>query len=104
MAKTIFDGKRAGEIRTLTFDFGAQLAAAEAISTQSVAATVWTGTDASPSAVISGSASLSGSVVSQKVTGGTAGNIYNLICTVTTSAGQTLKIAGLLAILPEQVG
>jgi hypothetical protein len=40
--------------------------------------------------------------VSQKVTGGTAGNIYNLICTITTSAGQTLKISGLLAILPEQ--
>ena len=104
MAKTVFDGKRAGEVKTLTFDFGSQLAASETISTQSVAATVWTGTDASPSGVISGSATASGSVVSQKVTSGTAGNVYNLICTVTTSTSQTLKIAGLLAILPEQVG
>lgn len=103
MAKTVFDSKRAGEVWTLQFDFGTQLASGESISTQAVAATVWTGVDASPSAVISGSATASGSVVSQKATGGTAGNIYNLICTVTTSAGQTLKIVGLLAILPEQV-
>lgn len=103
MTKAIFDAKRAGETRLLTFDFGSMLAASETLSTYSTAATVYTGTDASPSAVISGSASVSGSVVSQKVTGGTAGNIYNLICTVTTSASQTLKVAGLLAILPEQV-
>jgi len=103
MTKAIFEGKRAGETRLLAFDFGSLLAASETISTQTVAATVYTGTDASPSGVISGSATASGSVVSQKVTGGTAGNIYNLICTVTTSASQTLKIAGLLAILPEQV-
>jgi hypothetical protein len=102
MAKTVFEGKRAGEVRTLTFDFANLLATAETISTQSVAATVYTGTDAAPSNVISGSASASNSIVSQKVTGGTAGNIYNLICTITTSAGQTLKISGLLAILPEQ--
>ena len=101
MTKTVFEGKRAGEIRTLTFDFANLLATAETISTQSVAATVYTGTDA-PSGVISGSASVVNSIVSQKVTGGTAGNIYNLICTITTSAGQTLKISGLLAILPEQ--
>ena len=103
MTKAIFEGKRAGETRLLAFDFGSLLAAGETVSTQTVAATVYTGTDASPSGVISGSATASGSVVSQKVTGGTAGNIYNLICTITTSAGQTLKIAGLLAILPEQV-
>lgn len=103
MTKAIFEGKRAGETRLLAFDFASLLAASETVSTQSVAATVYTGTDASPSAVISGSATASGSVVSQKVTGGTAGNIYNLICTITTSAGQTLKLAGLLAILPEQV-
>jgi hypothetical protein len=103
MTKAIFEGKRAGETRLLAFDFGSLLASSETISTQSVAATVYTGTDASPSGVISGSATASGSVVSQKVTGGTAGNIYNLICTVTTSTSQTLKIAGLLAIIPEQV-
>lgn len=103
MTKAIFEGKRAGETRLLAFDFAPLLASGETLSTQSVAATVYTGTDASPSGVISGSATASGSVVSQKVAGGTAGNIYNLICTVTTSTGQTLKIAGLLAILPEQV-
>lgn len=103
MTKAIFGGKRAGETRLLAFDFAPLLASGETLSTQSVAATVYTGTDASPSAIISGSASASGSVVSQKVTAGTAGNIYNLVCTVTTSAGQTLKLAGVLAILPDQV-
>jgi hypothetical protein len=93
--------KLASEVKTVTFDFTSMLAAGETISTQSCTATVYSGTDASPSAIISGSATASGAVASQKITGGTVGVIYSLACSITTSAGQTLKLAGFLAVLPD---
>lgn len=95
--------KLAGETATYQFDFSSWLAVGETISTQSVAASVYSGTDASPSSIISGSASASGAVVSQKITAGTVGVIYQLLCTITTSAGQTLQLAGYLAVIPAVV-
>ncbi len=95
--------KQAGETQTYQFDFSALLADGETISTQSVAASVYSGTDASPSAIISGSASASGDIVSQKITAGTEGVIYELTCTITTSAGQTLQLSGYLSLSPDLV-
>lgn len=94
-----FPSKLVAENATLPFDFASRLAAGETISTKSVAATVYTGTDASPSSIVSGSASSSGSIVSQLITAGTAGVIYLLTCTITTNAGQTLQLVGYLAVL-----
>ena len=93
----------AGEIKNLTFSFLSALAVAETISTQSVAATVFSGTDASPSDVVSGAASASGAVVTQTIdaTAAVAGVIYHLVCTITTSASQTLQAGGYLAIVPN---
>lgn len=93
--------KLAGEIVNVTFDFSSRLGIGETISTQTVTATVYSGTDASPSAIISGSASVSGAVVTQKLTGGVLGVLYKLLCAVTTSAGQTLQVAAFLAIAPD---
>jgi len=101
MNRVILAPKLQGETQTYTFDFASQLAVGETISTQSVAATVYSGTDASPSSIISGSASAAGTVVSQKLTAGTVGVIYTLVCTITTSASQTLQLAGYLAITPS---
>ena len=95
--------KLVGETATYQFDFSSLLAVGETISTQSVAATTYSGTDAAPSSIISGSASASGAVVSQKITAGTVGVIYQLTCTITTSAGQTLLLAGYLAVTPNTV-
>lgn len=91
--------KLAGERKLLCFPF--TLAVGETISTKSVAATVYSGTDASPSSLISGSATNNGSVVQQLVVGGTAGVIYYLLCTITTSLGQTLNLCGYLAVIPS---
>lgn len=88
-------------IRTQTFDFTSDLAVSETISTQVVTATTYSGTDASPSSLVSGSASKSGAIVSQLIdasAGGVLGVIYELKCVVTTSAGQTLEQVGYLAI------
>lgn len=102
MTRITIDGKAAGETRSEIFDFLSQLAVGETLSTASVVATVYSGTDASPSGVISGSASISGSQVSQKLTAGTLGVTYLLVCTVTTSASQTLSISAFLVIVPNQ--
>lgn len=93
-----------GEEQTVAFDFTSRLAVGETISTQVVAATVFSGTDASPSSLISGSASASGARVTQLIdasTGGVEGVVYELAATITTSAGQTLKSCGYLVIPPD---
>lgn len=101
MVRVTFPSLTVGELSMLTFPF--VLAVGETISTKSVAATVYSGTDPTPSNVISGSATSSGAVVSQKITGigAVLGVIYDLVCTITTSAGQTLQCGGYLAIVPS---
>lgn len=101
MNRVELPNKLAGDIKNYTFDFSGLLAVGETISTQSVAAGVYSGTDATPSAIISGAASASGAVVTQKITGGTVGVIYELTCTITTSTGETLLLSGLLAVTPS---
>lgn len=98
-----FPPKATGETVKLVFDFISRLAVGETISTQAVVATVWTGTDATPSAIVSGVASASGTKVTQAITGGTAGVVYKLVCTITTSASQTLSLTGLLAVLTDPI-
>lgn len=93
--------KLAGETKVYTFDFSSALANGETLSAPAVTASVYSGTDAAPSSLISGVASASGAVVSQKITGGTLGVLYELLCTVTTSLGQTLLLSGYIAIVPE---
>ena len=95
--------KLSGDTVTVQFDFASRLAVGETISTQSVACTVYSGTDASPSSMILGSASASGSIVSQKITAGTVGVVYSLACTITTSASQTLVMTGFMAVVPNAI-
>ena len=100
MSRVTFEGKLSAETVIETFDFTSRLAASETISTASVVCTVYSGTDASPSSVISGSATISGQKVTQKVTAGTEGVTYLLACTITTSLGQTLLLSAFLPIIP----
>ena len=95
--------KLVSEVKDYTFDFTSNLAVGETISTQVVVATTYSGTDASPSSTVSGAATASGAVVTQEVTAGTEGVIYKLVCTITTSTGQTLEQAGYLAVIPDVV-
>lgn len=98
--RTIFDGKASGATVNEVFDFLSLLAVGETISTASVGSVVYRGSDASPSAIVSGSASISGSKVTQAITAGTLGVTYLLACTVTTSGSQTLLLEGFLTIVP----
>ena len=96
-----FAPKLVGATRAVVFEFLGELAVGETVSTATVTAAVYSGTDASPSSLISGSASASGTQVSQKLTGGVEGVIYKLTCTITTSASNTLVKIGFLAVVPD---
>lgn len=97
-SRIVSPAKTVGETLTLSFPFQSQMGVGVTISTKAVAATVYSGTDSSPSSVISGSAGSSGQTVTQLVTGGVAGVIYLLICTITTSDSQTLTMSTFLAV------
>lgn len=100
--RVIFPPKYSGETKSLSVDFTSDLAASETISTKTCTASVYSGTDASPSSIINGSASSSGAVVTQSITAGTVGVIYLLLWTITTSASQTLVKESLLAVIANQ--
>jgi hypothetical protein len=78
------------------FNFAANLAPAETISSVSSVCTVYSGVDASPSSVLSGLPTFSGTIATQVVQGGVQGVIYNILVTAVTSLGQTLGLAGYL--------
>lgn len=101
--RVILPPKTVSEQILVPFDFTSRLAAGETISTKAVTCTTWSGTDASPSSMISGAATSSGSVVSQLVINGASGVTYYLLCTITTSLGQQLQLAGFLVVLPTPV-
>lgn len=99
--RVTFLPKLQGESRNYTFPFGALLANGETISTASVTAAVYSGTDASPSAIVNGAASISGQNVVQNFTAGVVGMLYQTKATITTSLGQTLNCVAFLAIEPD---
>jgi hypothetical protein len=85
-----------------TFDFTSQLAVGETLTTQAVTASVYSGLDPNPAALISGAASVVNlTQVQQLLTGGVVGVIYKLLCTVTTSLGQTLSQPAYQVIIPD---
>lgn len=101
MSRIVQVPKLSGEIKSYDWDFSSLLDVGETISTKSVTASVYSGTDASPSSIINGSATSSGNIVSQSITGGVVGVIYLLKCQITTSSSQTLQLTSFLAIQPD---
>lgn len=99
--RIVIQPKKQGSTIAQPFDFAGSLGATETISTQVVTATVWTGVDASPSAVINGAASSSGTKVTQSLTAGVVGVVYALVCKVTTSLSQTLEQSTYLAVISD---
>ena len=97
--KADFPPKLSGETKSFVFDFTSSLAIGETVSSASVVATVWSGNDPTPSGIVSGAASVSSPQVTQTITAGVVGTIYQLICSAVTSAGQTLLGYGLMTVL-----
>lgn len=98
-----FPAKVTSSTIILKADFAALVDVGVTLSAPVVTATVYSGTDASPSSIISGSASVSGTIVSQKITAGTEGVTYTLVWQATSSDGQTLIMTGFLVVVPNVV-
>lgn len=104
--RVVLQPKYAGDKLSILFDFTGQIAAfapAETIASQVTTCTVYSGTDPSPSAVISGTGSIAGPLVRQDVTAGVEGVIYSLRAEATTSGSHILVLTALLAVYPAQV-
>ena len=93
-----FSRKRIDEDKKLSWDFSNDMAAAETISTKAVTATVHSGTDANAQDIVSGSAAVSGQVVTQLIVDGVEGVTYLLEFEITTDQSQTLHGVALLEI------
>lgn len=100
-SRQVLEPKHVSEIISLVFDFASQLAVGETISSASTSSTVYSGTDPYASSVVTGSATISGTQVTQKVHDGAAGVTYLIACTAVTSTGETLTISGYLVVLPD---
>lgn len=100
-AREVFEIKPPTDTRRFYFDFAGDLAVGETITDATVTAAVWSGTDSNPSAIISGSATIDGSEVSNLITGGELGVTYRLLCTAETDEDQILTRSAYLSILRE---
>lgn len=89
MAK--FDAKDPDETYTVLFDFFELL---DSIDSASCAATVVTGTDTNPSAILIGLPQVSGTKVVQRVAGGLDDVQYRIRCMV-TSGPDTFVLTGI---------
>lgn len=83
-----FDPKRANEIEVFTVDFAALLPTSVTITSATWSISPVGGSDAQAASMIIGAASISGSLVSQKIGGGVPGLRYAPICTANFSDGQ----------------
>lgn len=85
MATQIYAEKLSQEELTIDVDFLSRCDLGESAATAVSTMTVLSGTDANPSAMLSGVATVSNNIVSQKVIGGVGGVIYLLTISVRTT-------------------
>jgi hypothetical protein len=98
MSRIQFQPKLVGETLPYVFDFVSRMGVSDIIFGSSVVVTVYSGVDPVPNAMVYGGASNSGTQVTQKLMGGVAGVVYQVMCTMVTSSGLTFQLFGLLAV------
>lgn len=98
-SRSVQPTKVAGTTKNFYWDFISDLAVGETISTKIVTMSVYSGADANPAGMVSGGASSSGTVVTQLLTGGVLGVVYEALCKITTSLGQTLQQVSFIVIV-----
>lgn len=98
-----FSSKDPEEIIIITFDYTDQfLDASENITTvQEWEISVAEGVDASPTDLFTGIPTFDAKTVSHMITGGLNGVSYLISCTVNTTKGQRIKMAGILPIISQ---
>jgi len=105
MAVLLFPSKVPGSTITLTFPFAGQMIFGELAIGLSVNVDVFTGTDASPTALLLGTPAFdaSNTKVLQQIQGGLPGVTYTVIGAMTTDAGNIYTVTGRLAVV-ESLG
>jgi len=88
-----------GEIKDVRFDFSTEAASSTTLSAPTVTCAVLDGTDASPSAVLSGSPTVSGKEVVQRIQPGVVGCTYKLNAFVSDSSGLRHHIAAKVSVV-----
>lgn len=103
--RLILKPKRAGEtcFTSSPFDFISSMSIGETIAQASCVASVYQGNDGAPLGVVVSATPQNVTQVAVLTTGGVLGCIYQLLCSVVTSLGQTLEQTALLVIVPDSV-
>lgn len=100
MNQLIFPAKAVGETQPYIVNFSDRLQFGESINGAAVAVSVFSGTDPSPSSMISGVATYdSAGNVTQVLTGGLAGVLYNIVFIVTGTGSHNYVKVGQLAVV-----
>lgn len=97
----ILPDKGVSETIPVTVIFSDRLQSGETVNGASVTASVFAGTDASPSSILSGSATYTANSVTQNITAGTAGVIYTLVFIATGSASHNYGKIARLAVVSD---
>lgn len=95
----IIEQKSTDEVIPVTFPYAKEIGAA-IITARVVTVTVLEGTDATPAAILSGVAQISGSEIRQLVQNGVAGVKYKLHCLATFDDGKKLAREYGVEVLP----
>lgn len=96
----LIPSKLAAEDIIITTDFANLMVQGTTISSAAVTAVVYSGVDPAPNNIISGSATISGGEVSQKIIDGEEGCTYLLTFSATTSDAQIIRKQAFLTIIP----
>ena len=100
MNQIIFDAKAVGETQPYIVNFSDRLQFGEAINGAAVTVSVFSGTDASPTSMLSGATSYdSAGNVTRVLTGGVAGVTYNIVFTVTGTSSHNYVKVGQLSVI-----
>lgn len=96
-----FPSKPVDATRPLVFDFTSAVPTGVTIASATATVSVWSGTDSNPSAMLSGSPSVSGLQVTQVVTAGVNGVVYVIEVDATGSDGNIYPRSGFLAVTTD---
>lgn len=100
MSRVVLQSKKSSEMRYYEFDFISQLAPGDSFTASAVTASLLSGTDANPSAILFEAPLTDGRIVKQKIMAGVPGNLYLIKATGNGLLGTFYTIEGILAILP----
>jgi|ERR1700722_14916771 len=99
--RVILPVKNVSEVLNVVVDFTDVVPLGDTISSGTTTNSTYSGTDASPSAMVSGAVAISGTQFTQKIINGVVGVTYNLLFSISTAAGWTFTKTGYLTVVPQ---